>query len=107
MSKRHDRKYSGQYRAETSQECDRLPPNFNPDESGSIMPTEANQSTGVLEAIRPHKYVPRPLITQFSDDPKEIMKGMRTPFITKLGEEYNDPDVVPVAYYNSSVDIEQ
>ena len=62
------------------------------------MPTEA------MESYRPHKYVPRPLITQFSDDPKEIMKGMRTPFITKLGEEYNDPDVVPIAYYAGTMD---
>jgi len=50
--------------------------------------------------------VPRPMITQFNDDPKEIMKGMRTPFITKLGEVYNDPDVVPVAYYTGTVDAE-
>lgn len=25
------------------------------------------------------------------------MKGMRTPFITTMGENYNDPDVQPVA----------
>lgn len=46
-----------------------------------------------LDPVRPHKYVPRPIITQFTDDPKEIMKGMRTPFITSMNDEYNDPDV--------------
>ena len=31
---------------------------------------------------------------------------MRTPFITNLGQVYNDPDVVPVAYYTGTVDAE-
>ena len=44
------------------------------------------------------KYVPRPIITQFTDDPQEIMKGMRTPFITNMNDQYNDPDVQPVPF---------
>jgi len=48
MCKRPDRKYSEMKRSETSQEYERSPPNFNPDETRSMMPTEANQSQAVL-----------------------------------------------------------
>lgn len=48
MCKRPDRKYSEMKRSETSQDYERSPPNFNPDETRSMMPTEANQSTAVL-----------------------------------------------------------
>jgi len=55
-------------------------------------------SAETFEAVRPHKYVPQPIITQFTDDPGEIMKGMRTPFITTMKNEYHDPDVDPEAF---------